>query len=163
MPQDKFSDLHVEFGRGRTAAVLDALELCRDVPAPVPAWVIEALLSKREAIVKALKPPEQQVHPVGYDMLAWGMINVDEVPAGRGQKIVAGRISAEVRRAAVEKRNKGIVATYQSKLKELGVRHGTVSAAFRDWAATDPSNDLTLKQFTNVLAQKGQLKKRSVA
>jgi hypothetical protein len=103
--KNKLELLHHQFGQGQAVAVLEALALCRGDSVAVPAWVIDALLAKQEAVAVALKPPPQTIQPRGVDMAVWGGLDakrgLELVPAGKAGRILGGRQRARQRRESV--------------------------------------------------------------
>lgn len=123
--------LNRDFGSGDASALLDALALCRRHSLAVPGWVFDALLAKRDAVVTALKPPTQRIETTGFDTARWGGIDADrgieQVAAGKGVKIVAGR-------------------TRQANLRlELQLRDAQVVTLYRALAMTTPRQSLVTK------------------
>lgn len=133
----EIESLHQEFQQGRPAALLDALALCRIGATSVPAWIIDALLVKREVIAVALNPPPQIINPDGVDMGSWGGLDdargVEVVPAGTGSKVVAGRRrQEELRKTYKDTQDALVIATYRRVCASGGTRARAITMTHQE-------------------------------
>ena len=151
---DQLDNLHVAFRQGRIAALLDALELCRKGATPVPAWIVDALLAKREAIATALKPPPQTVSPLGFDVSLWGGIDdrrgVELVPAGKGGRILGGRRRKELQRSQSVELQAFLAGAYRAVLAAGVPRIQAVTATRR--AALEHGHSVSRRTVDRALA-----------